>query len=100
MEKAQDEKSDKRIQELIEETRLWRPANHTFWITWGIVQARVPGVDDKAPKEEDIGPEEFDYLRYTQERAMFFWGDVVQMGLVKIEELPEQLRAQIKVVEY
>lgn len=99
-ERAQDEKCEQRVAELMEQTRLWRPANHTFWITWGIVQAQVPNIDDKAPKEEDISSEEFDYLRYTQERAMFFWGDCVQMGLVKMEELPEKLRGQLKVVEF
>lgn len=44
--------------------------------------------------------EEFDYLAYAQDRAMFVWGDLVGMGLVKIEELPETLRNRIKIVEY
>lgn len=49
-------------------------------------------------KSED--DEEFDYLAYAQDRAMFVWGDLVGMGLVKKEELPEELRRRMKVVEY
>jgi choline kinase len=44
--------------------------------------------------------EEFDYLAYAQDRAMFVWGDLVGMGLVKREELPEALVGRMKVVEY
>jgi len=44
--------------------------------------------------------EEFDYLAYAQERAMFFWGDCLQMGIVKKDELPEALRPRIKIVNY
>jgi choline kinase len=44
--------------------------------------------------------EEFDYLGYTQERAMFFWGDAIKMGMVRVEELPEEIRSRVKTVEY
>lgn len=44
--------------------------------------------------------EEFDYLGYTQERAMFFWGDAIKMGIVQAEELPEEIRGKVKMVEY
>ncbi|KAJ4983271.1 choline/ethanolamine kinase [Stagonosporopsis vannaccii] len=44
--------------------------------------------------------EEFDYLAYSQDRAMFVWGDLVGMGLVKKEELPEALTKRMKIVEY
>jgi choline kinase len=44
--------------------------------------------------------EEFDYLAYAQDRAMFVWGDLVGLGLVKREELPEALVGRMKVVEY
>ncbi|KXT12587.1 hypothetical protein AC579_2106 [Pseudocercospora musae] len=47
--------------------------------------------------EED---EEFDYLGYAQHRAMFFWGDAIQLGLVKPEDLPEETREKIKTVPY
>jgi choline kinase len=52
--------------------------------------------DAEQPKPED---EEFDYLAYAQERAMFVWGDAIQLGIVKAEELPEELRSRVKVVE-
>ncbi|KAF2010954.1 kinase-like protein [Aaosphaeria arxii CBS 175.79] len=51
---------------------------------------------DAAEEEE----EEFDYLGYAQERAMFVWGDAIQLGMVKQEELSEELRGKIKLVEY
>lgn len=44
--------------------------------------------------------EGFDYLSYSHERALFFWGDCVQMGLIKLEELPEALRERIKMIDY
>lgn len=99
-ERAHDEQSDHQVRELLDETRLWRPANAIFWTTWGIAQAKVDGetdagVDDDKEMDED----DFDYLRYAQDRALFFWGDCVQLGLVKAEELPESLRARIKIVE-
>ncbi|PFH58500.1 hypothetical protein XA68_13585 [Ophiocordyceps unilateralis] len=42
--------------------------------------------------------DEFDYLAYAQDRALFFWGDVVRMGLVEGDELPEGLRARLKMI--
>lgn len=44
--------------------------------------------------------EEFDYLAYAQERALFFWGDVLQLGLVTKEDLPAELLSKIKIVRY
>lgn len=108
-ERDREEQSDRQVRDLLDETRLWRPANSAQWVAWGIVQAKVPGLDanneplrgDAAlAAEEEAGADEFDYLSYAQDRALFFWGDVVQMGLVRAEELPESLRARIKIVEY
>jgi len=56
--------------------------------------------DAEQPEGEDEEEEEFDYLAYAQDRAMFFWGDVVGLGLVKKEELPEKLVSQLKIVDY
>lgn len=181
-EKAQEEE----IQRLLRETRLWRLANSAQWVAWGIVQAKVPELDEKEAakvknraksvvesvvekvkgltigggrtkggEEDDEGDtggegdgatptatatatakststsedaakgdndndndktiptegeemteepeeeaEEYDYLAYAQDRAMFFWGDCVQMGIVKEDELPQSLREMIKVVPY
>jgi len=64
---------------------------------------------DEAEKQkeaqEDAEPaaaedEEFDYLAYAQERAMFVWGDALQLGIIKADELPEELLRKIKVVDY
>jgi choline kinase len=145
----------------MKEARLWRVANSAQWVAWGIVQAKVPELDDPqvSASPNDLSPalptptseasplmsdltshqpstdaaslalshshdkrpegitaeallsgqnvnevadedEEFDYLGYAQERAMFFWGDVVALELVKKEELPEGLRGQLKIVPY
>ncbi|KAH9870179.1 hypothetical protein J1614_007102 [Plenodomus biglobosus] len=44
--------------------------------------------------------EEFDYLSYAHDRSLFVWGDAIRMGIVKAEELPEELRQRVKIVEY
>ena len=56
--------------------------------------------DEARPEEAEGADEEFDYLAYAHERALFFWGDAIQVGLVKKEDLPEALRKRVKVVEY
>ena len=148
-EKRQDEAVESEVEKLVTETRLWRIANSAQWVAWGIVQAKVSGMDEaleaqknSTPKSEDTiirapqahldseplsqenrglaqvalkkrpesreevpeegneEAEEFDYLGYAQERAMFFWGDVLQLGIVKREHLPEELLNKIKVVKY
>lgn len=150
-EKQRDEALSREIKRLSSETRMWRIANSAQWVAWGIVQAKVPGMDealeaqknstpkaeemisqqatpqahpdsdpltpetaglehdaeDKRPESREAAPEEgqdeeeeFDYLGYAQERAMFFWGDVLQLGIVKREELPEELLQKAKIVEY
>lgn len=38
-------------------------------------------------EEEAEAEEEFDYLSYARERAMFFWGDMLQLGLATREEV-------------
>lgn len=53
------------------------------------------------PEEEDDAQaeEEFDYLAYARDRAMFFWGDALKLGIVREEELPEDVLKNVKVVE-
>jgi len=68
-------------------------------------EAHREGDADEGGKGSEAGaqeeePEEFDYLAYAQERAMFFWGDCLQMGLMKEEELPEGMRGRLKIVGY
>lgn len=62
--------------------------------------ARTKEESKDKPKDEANDEEEFDYITYAQERAMFFWGDCVDLGLVKKEDLPENLRERIKVIGY
>ena len=62
-----------------------------------IQQQVTESVNKDEPEEED---DEFDYLGYAQHRAMFFWADAIQMGLVKVEELPEELPGKVKSVPY
>lgn len=147
-EKARVEAAEKDIHRLMDETRFWRVANSAQWVAWGIVQAKVPELDEAPkhsrasaiiekvkthlhPQSDPLTPEikalagdakhdrpegreqeeaneegdeededEFDYLAYAQERAMFFWGDCLQLGIVKEEELPEQMKKMVKVVKY
>lgn len=51
-------------------------------------------------KDETEEQEEFDYLGYAQHRALFFWGDAIQMGFIKVEDLPEETRGKVKAVPY
>ena len=157
-ESKREEETENQIQRLMREARLWRVANSAQWVAWGIVQAKVEGMDEclegqKARREDnddEVAPitsskdsdptaavppsssfkpstldpsltptppsglksedaskenneeeqEEFDYLGYAQERAMFFWGDVLELGLVAREDLPEELLRKVKVVRY
>ena len=49
------------------------------------------------PEEEE--EEEFDYLAYAQDRALFFWGDVLNLGVLEVE-VPEDVRRRAKIVDY
>ena len=61
--------------------------------------AAGPGTADGEDDNNEGEDEEFDTLAYAQERAMFFWGDVLQLGIVKEEELPDELLKKIKTVK-
>ena len=37
---------DAQVKQLMQEAQLWRLANTAQWVAWGIVQARVPGLED------------------------------------------------------
>ncbi|MCJ1401798.1 hypothetical protein MMC11_005015 [Xylographa trunciseda] len=148
-ERLRQEETEKEIRRLTRETRLWRIANSAQWVAWGVVQAKIDGMEqaektptqspparhtadplspaqppaeklaplDKRPEglvaealaqgrdpprddADDDEEEAFDYLGYAQERAMFFWGDCLGMGFVREEELPGELVAKVKRVEY
>ena len=55
---------------------------------------------ENAPDEQEEAEDEFDYLGYAHHRAMFFWADALQNGLVKAEDLPEDLLGKVKNVPY
>ncbi|KAK3694797.1 kinase-like domain-containing protein [Podospora appendiculata] len=108
-----EEEIEKRVLELMEETRIWRTANSAQWVMWGIVQAKIPDLrlptdkpegsaeEESVPEEEEADTDDvFDYLGYAQERALFFLGDCVLMGLAKAEELPAEVRSKLKLVSH
>ncbi|APA12071.1 hypothetical protein sscle_08g068410 [Sclerotinia sclerotiorum 1980 UF-70] len=135
-EARREEETEKQVEEMLREVRMWRLANSAQWVAWGIVQAKVPELDDAPPfvvtPDEIDGPQngiledakmddkmerenereikvkeqveeeedEFDYLGYAQSRALFFWGDVVALGILGIDELPVELADRIKILNY
>ncbi|KAK5069619.1 hypothetical protein LTR64_008300 [Lithohypha guttulata] len=82
--KAKSDPLDEEVLEKKEESKHDRPEGHD------IEEAHREG-DGTSENEE----EEFDYLAYAQERAMFFWGDCIQMGIVTEGDLPEEMRSHI-----
>lgn len=67
----------------------------------------VNGEDEEGDSEdggsvegEDKEDDEFDYVAYAQDRAMFFWGDCVALGLVRLEDLPGNVQEAVKIVDY
>ncbi|KAI9726508.1 MAG: hypothetical protein M1828_001330 [Chrysothrix sp. TS-e1954] len=47
---------DLEVRRLAHEARLWRAANSAFWVAWGVVQARVPGLEEQAAPTTDETP--------------------------------------------
>jgi choline kinase len=115
-----EDELEAQVRYLMHQTRLWRVINSAQWIAWGIVQAKVPGMDEgiaemaAAPDNEkhttsngehktppvdpdvDEEEEEFDYLAYAQDRAMFFWSDLLALGLVNPDDLPAPMVEHIR----
>ncbi|KAL4736437.1 kinase-like domain-containing protein [Aspergillus similis] len=109
IERSAQDTLEAETQFLIRQTRLWRVLNSAQWVAWGIVQAKVPGMEDDGgstptpPVDSDVDEsDEFDYLAYAQDRAFFFWADLVALGLVQKEQLPESLAAAVegRILEY
>lgn len=61
--------------------------------------ATPTNAEQEAEAEAEEEEDEFDYLNYSWERVMFFWGDAVSLGFVRKEDLPEDVRSNMKVVE-
>lgn len=90
---------ERQVDRLLAETRAWRAASSAMWAAWGIVQAKVASagpdsapVDPASSASEADGQavdeeEEFDYLRYAQQRALLFWGDCLSLGIFTPDEL-------------
>lgn len=59
-EKVREERVENEVRRLMHEARIWRPANSAMWVAWGIVQAKVDGMDEAlrtkkvADSHEDI----------------------------------------------
>lgn len=104
-ERSNEEAVDAEIKSLMHQTRLWRVINSAQWVAWGIVQAKTPGLEEeqeegvKTPTPEAEGAEEeeeFDYLAYSQDRALFFWSDLLALNLVKADDLPPAMVEHLK----
>ncbi|KAF1950078.1 kinase-like protein [Byssothecium circinans] len=63
-------------------------------------QNETTQADQSESQGEGEAEAEFDYLAYAQDRAMFLWGDAIRLGIIKAEELPEEVRKRVKMVEY
>ncbi len=50
--------------------------------------------------ETDEEADGFDYLAYARDRAAFFWGDVLSLGIMKEAELPEEVVKGAKILDY
>lgn len=151
-ERAREEATERQVEALLRDVKLWRGMCSAHWVAWGIMQAKIPEIEEPGPHQskterligkvkahlkplsdplgEDVlakqkeamadrpesreieeshkegdeaeeGEDEgFDYLAYAQDRAMFFWGDCLQLGLVMEEELPRELLGNVKRLSY
>ncbi|EED21384.1 choline kinase, putative [Talaromyces stipitatus ATCC 10500] len=115
-----EETFEAEIQQYMRQTRLWRVANSAQWVAWGIVQAKVAALEEEEAAQaaassptgeskenttvsqemqktiEEAEESEFDYLAYSQDRALFFWADVLSMSLIRENELPDELLEAVK----
>jgi choline kinase len=61
--------------------------------------AATKNAEAQSNEEDEEEEDEFDYLGYSYDRAMFFWGDAVNLGLVKKHELPEEVQKNMRLVD-
>jgi choline kinase len=52
---------------------------------------------DQIEEEEEDG---FDYLAYAKQRASFFWGDIISLGIMQKDELPEEVVKEAEILDY
>ena len=97
----------------------WRALVQLFWSLWGIIQSgeldveepreivrEGPGgekyvitVEDDASVSSDeilegVDIDSFENLRYASEKIAVFWGDLIQLGIVKREALASSAQAK------
>ncbi|KAJ5901668.1 hypothetical protein N7495_002196 [Penicillium taxi] len=125
IETTQEDEVELEMRHLLRQTRLWRVMCSAQWVAWGIVQAKASGMKEgiakmsaaengnghhngngeekRPPVDSDIDEEEeFDYLAYSQDRAMFFWADLLAMNLVNADDLPPLMLEHLKtrIIDY
>ncbi|KAL2871846.1 putative choline kinase [Aspergillus lucknowensis] len=101
LERTRQDALEAEIHFLLRQTRLWRVLNSAQWVAWGIVQAKVLGMEDDATPTPGVDSEvddsdEFDYLGYAQDRAIFFWADLMSLGFVQKDQLPQPLAEAVE----
>ncbi|KAJ5682812.1 hypothetical protein N7462_005977 [Penicillium macrosclerotiorum] len=126
LDKCGDDELESEVRNLMHQTRLWRVMCSAQWAAWGIVQAKVPGMEEgiakmvaasnngspdngnfgsngssqhanMSPVETDMDEEDgFDYLAYAQDRVLFFWSDLLALNLVNADELPPAMVEHIR----
>ncbi|KAL4912819.1 kinase-like domain-containing protein [Aspergillus aurantiobrunneus] len=115
-ERSHQDSLEAETQFLMRQTRLWRVLNSAQWVAWGIVQAKIPGLDGDEEDDDTATPtsptppvdsefdgsDEFDYLAYAQDRALFFWADLVALGFVRKDQLPAALveAVECRIIDY
>lgn len=62
--------------------------------------AAAEDLAERRPEDGEAESEEFDYLSYARDRALFFWGDVLKLGIVERSELPEELLQRVKMLDH
>lgn len=55
-----------------------------------------------AAQEQQEQVEEFDYLAYAHDRVLFFWADLLSLGVIQESDLPEQIldMAKSRIINY
>lgn len=80
-------------EQLYEEIMLWTAASHAQWTAWGIIQAGFDKTDsvqndgwvDEPSQQNDT---DFDNIRYSEQRARLFIGDMIYLELTTQSEFP------------
>ena len=95
-----------RLAHLEDEVRVWAPASHAQWATWGVVQVRedlqnhmrkwkrayersrdleaCSGAQaDDGQADEEVPPGDFDYLSYALGRITMFRAELKALGIVE-----------------